>query len=81
VDVEGERGVAELVGLGVGWGLLVVARVGEEDLQAAGAELLRGGDDLGSPDVGSDLIRGGDQPSIGGFRSRSPKGEAEVRRR
>jgi hypothetical protein len=67
VDVEGERPVAELVGLGVGRGLLVVARVGEEDLQTVGAELLRGGDDLGSPDVGSDLIRGGDQPSIGGF--------------
>jgi hypothetical protein len=69
VDVEVERRVADLLGLGVGRGLLVGARVGEEDLQAVGGELGGRRRELGPADVGSDAGLRGDLSSI---RARSP---------
>jgi hypothetical protein len=66
VDVDGERGVADRIGLGVGRGLLVGPRVGKEDLEAVGVELCRGSEQLRPPDVGADRGLGGDLPSIRG---------------
>jgi hypothetical protein len=65
VDVDIERRLAKLGGLGVGRGLLVGAGVGEEDLQAVGVELGGGVRELSAADVGSEWGLGRDFPRIG----------------
>jgi len=69
VDVDRERRLEELGGLGVGRGLLPRPRVREKDLQAVGVQLGRGGGELGAADVGSESCLGCDRSRI---RRRSP---------
>jgi hypothetical protein len=64
VDVDVERRLAQLGGLGVGRGLLVGAGVGEEDLQAVGVELGGGLRELGPADVGPEGGLGRDRSRI-----------------
>jgi hypothetical protein len=65
VDVDVERRLAQLGGLGMSRGLLVRARIGEEDLQAVGVELGGGIRELGAADMGSKGGFGCDLPRIG----------------